>query len=490
MQLFRSARNPPDLAPDDLARIFVSETSELRTGPGPVNTRRAALLTATLFVSLLVIAGSFQMDRVISSTFGQIVTVEPTVVLQPFDLSIIKTIGIYEGERVKKGQLLATLDPTIATSGVDALKLQIASLNAEIARCEDELAGKPYDYVPGNGMGEAQYAALQRSYYEQRKANYDAQLKAFDSQIAQYKAQIVELKEDEARYGDRVQLNTAIEDIRRVLAQEFQDTKLNWLQASDTKVDMIRNVQDDENNIKVALQEIDATAANRVAFIEQWRAQTSQELVNARNQRDSAQQQLQAALKHLEVVRLYAPEDGIVLRVAKLSVGSVLQPGDDFIELALLRSPIEAEVYIDPMYIGFVRPGDDVTLKVDAYNYVEHGTAEGKLRWISEGTFTTLAATGTGGQTTPTGTSPGTSAVQPNQNAVGSNSPSSAQQTGNPLYKARVTITKLDLRDVPKDAKLLPGMTLTADIHDGTQSVFYYVFSGLVRTFNEAMREP
>ena len=493
MQLFRSDRNQPEASADDLARIFESESSEVRAGPGPVSTRRTVLYTAALFIILMTIAGSFQLDRVISSTFGQVVTVEPTVVMQPLDLSIIKTINIHEGERVKKGQLLATLDPTIAASGVDALKLQIASLSAEIARCEAELAGKPYDFVPGNGMGEAQYAALQRSYFEQRKAQYDAQLKSFDSQIAGYKAQIVELKNDEARYGDRVKLNAAIEDIRATLARSYNDSKLNWLQASDQKVEMQRNLEADENNVAVNEQQIDTVTANRKAYIEQWRAQTSQELVNARNQRDSAQQQLQAALKHLEVVRLDAPHSAIVLRLAKLSVGSVLQPGDNFIELALLRSPIEAEIYIDPIYIGFVRPGDDVTIKVDAFNYLEHGWAEGKVRWISEGTFTTTpGSSSTGGSIAPVGTSPGTSAVPTTSNGVSSSTSNStsAPQTNNPLYKARVTITKMNLRGVPKDARLLPGMTLTADIHDGTQSVFYYVFSGFLRTFNQAMREP
>ena len=489
MKLFRSAANPPEAAPEDLARIFASETTELRAGPGPIRARRAVLFTAALFSSLLAITCFFRLDRVVTSNFGQIVTVEPTVVLQPLDLSIIKTIGIQEGERVKQGQLLASLDPTIAASGVDALKLQIASLNAEVARCEAELAGKPtYDYRPGNGIGEAQYAALQRSYFEQRKAQYDAQLKAYDSQVAQYKATIVELRNDEARYGDRVKLNAAIENIRSTLARTLDDSKLNWLLASDQKVEMQRNVEADENNVAVAEQQIDAVLANRNAYIQQWLAQTSQEQVTARSQRDGAQQQLQAAQKHLEVVRLYSPADAIVLRLAKLSVGSVLQPGDNFIELALLRSPIEAEIYIDPIYIGFIRPGDNVTIKLEPYNFVEHGWAEGKLRWISEGTFTT-PATGTGGAVSPVGTSPGTSAVPQNQNAVGSNSQSSSP-TGTPMYKARVSITKVDLHDVPKDFRLLPGMTLTADIHDGTQSVFYYVFSGLLRTFNEAMREP
>src|SRR5262249_41137995 len=85
-------------------------------------------------------------------------------------------------------------------------------------------------------------------------------------------------------------------------------------------------------------------------------------------------------------------------RVAKLSVGSVLQPGDNFIELAMLRSAVEAEIGINPVEIGFVRPGDRAIVKLDPYNYVEHGWAEGKVRWISEGTYTTPPMTRAAGR--------------------------------------------------------------------------------------------
>src|SRR5262249_13906902 len=195
MKLFRSAANrlePMTDRPsaDEILRIFQSQSEEIRAGAGPIGSRRAVLLAAALLVSLILIAGSFQIDRVVTSIFGQIVTVEPTIVMQPFDQSIIKTINVEEGSRVKRGQLLATLDQTFAASNVDALHLQIASLDPEIARCEAELAQRPFVYVPGSGSGEAQYAELQRSYYLQRKAQYDGQVKSYDAQIAQYQATI------------------------------------------------------------------------------------------------------------------------------------------------------------------------------------------------------------------------------------------------------------------------------------------------------------
>src|SRR5207244_3755227 len=121
---------------------------------------------------------------------------------------------------------------------------------------------------------------------------------------------------------------------------------------------------------------------------QQWLAETSKELVTARAQRDNALQQLEKASRKKDLVRLVAAEDSVVLRMAKLSVGSVLKEGEALIYLAPLRSPVEVEARVLPRDIGFVRPGDPVKVKLDAFNFVEHGMAEGTVRWISEGAFT------------------------------------------------------------------------------------------------------
>jgi hemolysin D len=468
--------------PDRLIRTFQSETGEIEASIAPARTRLSVLLLAAMFGLLLLVAAVFKVERVVTSLFGEIVTVEPTEVLQPFDLSIIKTIDVYEGERVKKGQLLATLDQTIAASSVDALRLQIASLDPEIARCEAELAGRPFVYIAGGGPGEAQYAALQHAYYLQRKAAYDAQVKSYQAQIAQYQATIRELTNDEARYGDRTKLAKDLQDMRANLAKSPAFSRLELLQATDQTTEVRREMEADENNIPVTQQQVQSTQELLDNYVQQWRAQTSQELVTARNQRDAAQQQLQAALKHLDVVQLYAPDDAVVLRLAKLSVGSVLQPGTDFIELASLRSPVEAEVYIDPKDVGFIRAGDRVMIKLDPYRFVEHGWAEGRLRWVSQGTFT-VPPTGIAGPVNAIGTSLG---AAPNDTG----DESTPSQLTTPFYKARIAITRLDLRNVPPDLQLLPGTTLEADIHVGKRSLFWYLFGGLVRGFDEAMREP
>jgi membrane fusion protein, hemolysin D len=183
----------------------------------------------------------------------------------------------------------------------------------------------------------------------------------------------------------------------------------------------------------------------------------SQDLVTARGQLDTAKAQYAKAVKHQDLVQLVAPEPSVVLSLSKLSVGSVLKQGDTLFTLMPLNAPVEAEIHINPRDIGFVRVGDKCMLRIDAFDFTEHGQAEGRVRWISEGTFSTNSETG-----------------QPIQ----------------PYYKARCSIDEANFINVPTNFRLMPGMTLTAGLKIGTRSAAMYVLGGLMRGYGEAMREP
>lgn len=456
MGLFRFALGPRrNSSPDALIRIFQSETAEVREDPEPAQLRLTLYALAGLLIALLAVAAFMRMNRVVTSSAGLIVTTEPTIVLQALDPSIIKSLDAQEGERVKRGQLLATLDPTFAAADVGAATAQNASLEAQIARAEAELAHRDFGPLSGT-TGEGAYMALQSAYFIQRKGQFEAQLLAYNEQIAQNKATIRKLKDDLDHYEDRVKISQEIESMRASLAASQYGSRLNLLTATDQRLEILRTQDFDRNGLVESEHQLASTIANRDAFVQQWTGQVSQELVTARNALDTARQQLTKAAKHQDLVRLEAPEEAVVLKLAKLSVGSVLKEADPFITLAPLRSPVEAEVHISAREVGFVRPGDSATVKLDAFNFVEHGSASGAVRWISEGAFT----------------------QDDNGNSV------------EPYYKARVALTTMELTAVPDSFRLVPGMTLTADINVGSRSVFMYVLRGLIRGVSEAMREP
>jgi HlyD family secretion protein len=415
-------------------------------------------VVAAFLIAMMAVAMFTRLDRVVSSNGGRIVTTQPTAVVQALDASLIKTIEVREGQRVNAGDVLATLDPTFAAADVGALKLQIASLDAQIGRCEAELANRRYDPPESPDPAVARYVQLQKSFNQQRKAQFDAQVRSYDEQIAEVKATIAKLRNNRARYTDRAKLAKEVEQMRATLAAAQVGSRLNLLAATDQKTELLRNLEFDGNSLVESEHQLQATTSTRNAFTQQWLADTSKELVTARNQRDTALQQLEKATKHKDLVRLVAAEDSVVLKMAKLSVGSVLKEGEPLIFLAPLHSPVEVEAHVQPRDVGFIRAGDPVRIKLDAFNFIEHGMAEGTLRWISEGAFMVNDDTGAPVQS--------------------------------PYYKVRIALTNVDLHNVPEGFRLIPGMTLTADVHIGTRSVFMYVVNGAVQGMNEAMREP
>lgn len=458
MKSFRSARTPRSKAPPGtVVRLFQSETAEILEAPEPRGVR-VTVYVLTAFVGALVLLSIVtKLDRVVTSAAGRVVTTQPTMVVQALDPSIIKSIDVHEGQRVKAGDVLATLDPTFAAADVDALKLQVASLDAQIARCEAELAHRPYEPQPSPDPAEARYQQLQRGYYLQRQGQFNDQIRSYDEQVAQYTATVEKLKTDRALYTDRAQLAKQVEQMRATLAAAQVGSRLNLLAATDQKTEMLRDVEFDQNSLAESQHQLQSTTATRNAFIQQWLAQTSQELVTARNQRDAAVQQLEKATRHKDLVHLTAPEDAVVLSLAKLSVGSVLKEGDPLVNLAPLGSPVEVEAQILPRDVGFLRTGDPVRVKLDAFDYTIHGMADGTVRWISEGSFSTDPDTG---------------------------------QPMPPYYKVRVALTRVDLRNVPPGFRLIPGMTLQADVDIGTRSLLMYFIEGALHGTGEAMREP
>jgi HlyD family secretion protein len=475
---FAPAKRPAS----DPIRTFQSEAAEINEEAVPRRFRATLQLLAVMLVCLLAITAVFPIDRVVTSIFGQVVTTEPTVVIQPLDPSIIKSLDVQEGQHVRKGQLLVRLDPTFTAADVEALRAQQVSLAPQIARCEAELAGLPYTYTTDSeDVSAAFHVEKQRALFIERQAQFNSQVRSLDQQIAQSEASLVRLRNDALRYGAREKLNAELEKLYSELVAKQLESKVLLLQSADQKTEMLRTLEASQSSLKESEHALQALKDSRTAFVGQWRAQTNQELIAARTLDDTVVQQLDKAVKHDQLSQMVAPDDAIVLRIAKLSVGSVVQPTDTLIELALVRSPLEAEIYVDPRDVGFVRPGDDTSLKLDAYHYIEHGWAEGKLRWVSSGTFISPSS-GTGGTIVPGGTA-----------ANGVEMATSASASGQlvaPFYKARVAITQVKLKNVPHDFQLVPGMTLTADVHVGTRSLFWYLARGAMRGLNESMREP
>jgi HlyD family type I secretion membrane fusion protein len=168
-----------------------------------------------------------------------------------------------------------------------------------------------------------------------------------------------------------------------------------------------------------------------------------------------------ASLRH-ELVELRAEQDAIVLTVAKVSVGSVMQSGDQFITLVPTASPLEVEARIAGADAGYVREGQKVTIKFDTFPYVQYGVAEGSVRTLSADSFV------------------GSEETQ--QLAAYNQTP--------PYYKTRIAVDEIKMHNVPGGFQLKPGMPVMADISVGQRNILTYLFARVLPIGLEGMREP
>jgi hemolysin D len=447
----------PNQASLATVRQFQSETDAIREEAEPLLARATLFVLSAFMAAIIAVLCLTRVDRVITSLSGKIVPAGQISVLQALDPSIIKTIDVREGEQVQAGQLLATLDATFTSADLTQAKLEIASLETQVARDEAELGQHSLAFAGNSDADFQKYAAMQKALYDQRKAQYAAQLNSFESKIKQTQATIEKFRGDDAVYQQRDEIQQKIETMRTTLAEHGTGSQLNMYIAQDTRLELLRTLENTHNSLIEAQNTLQSIMSDRDAFKQQWFAQLSQDLVATRNKLDEARASYEKAFKHQDLVRWTAAEPSVVLTMARLSIGSVLKPGDPFITLMPIDTKLEAEIRISSRDIGFVRAGDPCTMKVDAFNAAEHGTASGKVRWISEGAFTT-------------------------------------DEDGKPLdytyYKARCSVDASNFRDVPGNFRLIPGMTLQGDIKVGTRSVAMYILGGMIRSVGEAMREP
>lgn len=397
-----------------------------------------------------------EVDEIVTAR-GKLVTTVPNLVVQPLETSIIQSIDVKIGQVVKKGQRLAELDPTFTQADVSQVLGRTHSLQAQVDRLEGELSGKGISGLKSQKDDEAK---LQSGIYTEKAANYQARLQKLDDAIEKLDASLetnaYEHKVLEARFKTLAEIESMQE---KLYAQNF-GSKQKLLESRERRMEIERDMSVAHNRQAELSKELSGAKSERLAFIKEWRQKGLEELVAAKRDRDSSSGQLQKADRRNMLVSLTAPSDSVVLEIAKRSVGSVVREAEPLFTLVPLDAPIEIEAQIDSSDIGDVKLGDAVKIKFDAFPFQKHGTMSGQVRTLSEDAF----------------------AREPNQMRQGQ---------GDAYYITRIQIDKgSTLRMAGKNFRLLPGLTLSAEIIVGRRSIISYFLYPLIRALDESIREP
>lgn len=464
----------------DMALLeFQSPSIALISKPVPIFSFYATWVIASMVAILLVIAGTIPIDRVVTAT-GRVVSGVPNLLVQPLDISVVRSIDVRVGQRVRKGDLLARLDPTFTGADQASLEALNANLQAEVDRLTAESAGTLYY---NNATSSTQ---LQTAIAAQRRSERSYTVESYNQKVAALQTTLAGDLTQVRNYTDRFGYAETLLRAREELERQGVGSKLNTLQARDTFAEARRMLDGAKSSSSADQRNVNEMMAERDSYVQQKLHETSQDLSDATRKLDDAREQLNKARRHREMVDLRAGQDATVLAISSVSVGSVMNIGDPFITLVPDSAVMEVDAVLEATEVSFVRPGDLVIIKFDAYRLFEHGFAEGHVLALGPDAQTLPGNQSSSSSTSGVGIGMGAPNGGALSNALALNS--------NTVYRVRTSIDmdnlKKTMTNLPPDFRLQPGLGVQADIKVGHRTMLSYLFGRYLPTLTEGMREP
>lgn len=378
--------------------------------------KRLASIPALTGITLLVFitwASFAELDQV-SRASGQVIPVARIQIIQSADGGVIDEIRVHEGDHVKRGELLVRLDSVKLGAAVTEGESKVASLKGTMARIEAELFDRPLIF-PREVLAYPDVVANQRLLYTKRRAALEAEL-------------------------------GTLEEVRRLMRQEL-DMNQPLLDSGDvSRTEILR--------IQRSMADLNGQIANRRArYVQDLQAEytkVSDDLV-------TAEQSLAQRKDSLGYSKLTAPTDGIVKNIRLTTVGAVLRPGDEVMQIVPTGDRLIVEARVAPSDIAFVRVGQKAGVKFDAYDSSIYGSAKGVVTYVSADTLTEQKPDG--GATS--------------------------------YYRVHVSVDTQSMRPKHDGEKIeiQPGMTAIAEIKTGQNTVLRYLTKPLVKNFSDSLKE-
>ncbi len=311
----------------------------------PPHRSRATLLVFMVSLIALVYWASVGKIDQLTRAQGQVIAAERTQIIQSPDGGVLTVLHVKEGDFVKAGQLLVTLQKKRAQAAVSDTRAKVAALRITLARLQAEIFEKPLQFEPSL-LSYPDYIQNQTELYNKRQ-------RAFKDEVSAL-TKILALAEDELR-------------INRQLEATGDVSRAELLRLERSSADIAAQLTGKRNKyFQDAQAEMTKTQEDLSTQTEQLNDRTS-------------------LLEHTELV---APVDGVVNNIKVNTLGGVVRQGDTVMELLPSGNNLIVETKIVPADIGFVKLGQTASVKLDAYDYSIYGGMQGQVSYISPDVLT------------------------------------------------------------------------------------------------------
>jgi hemolysin D len=462
------ARNANEIA-------FLPAALEItETPPSPLGRAVGATIFGIL-VFALVWATLGRVD-IVATASGRIVPSGRTKLIQPFETGVVSAIHVRDGQKVKAGEVLIELDPTMTSAELEHLNVDLMSAQLEVARLRAAIAWRPDGaqdpldpFLPPGANPEQtetqrQFLISEMSEQQAKQSELERQLAQKESERATVAAAIAKLEATIPVLQERV-------DVRKSLFDKQLGSKLVYLSEYQDLVGMKQEIGVQQSRMHEADAAIAALREARQRSESEFRRTLYSDLAKAEQRAAGVAQDVVKAERRTKLQRLTAPVDGIVQQLAVHTVGGVVTPAQALAIVVPEDSGIEIEAALANRDIGFVHPGQESDIKVDTFNFTRYGLLRGKVLSVSQDAvapLTTQGKPGDGGAGTPTS---------------GENKNEAAG------YMARVSLNQTSMQIDDEAVKLRPGMAVTVEIRTGSRRIISYLLSPLEKDRQESMRE-
>ncbi len=438
---------------------YQPDAVEIEERPVPGTVRWVLYIILCTLIVMVIGAIIFKVDRIVVAE-GKLITTSPNIVIQSLNTAIIRSIEVQVGDVVEKGQILATMDSTFASADLTQLTKQAHIIGTQVRRIRAELNNDSFWAQPEEGED----GRLQEQLFRQRKIIFNRNKQFNEEQIGALVAKLALNKVQHQGKERQLKLLRDVEGTVARLPQKNTDYRLRLLEAQKNRYQTADDMASLLAEQQVIEHELKQAKAEWQRFVEERSGELMEQEVTLRNELEKITEEINKAKRLHDLVSLRAPQQGIVLRIAELAVGSITRQAEPFITLVPLNSTIEVEVNVPSKDIARIRIEDSARVKLDAFPFQRHDTLPGEVRVISEDSF--------------------------RLNDKGEALAQAPSDREDAFYRTRISLLSTTLRNVPAGFRLMPGMKVRAEIKVGKRSVISYFLYPIIRVFDESLREP
>lgn len=438
-----------------------------------LNTPTHAKLLLWVLVLFVVIAGFWanwaEIDKVTIGT-GKVIPSSQLQVVQNLEGGLVKQLLVKEGDMVTKGQQLILIDDTRFRSDFRERAQQVTNLTASVLQLSASVTSvevkqdfeldkwkssviinpNKLAFPPSFDADYPELAARQRAEYRQDLDNLENQLSRLDQQVEQKQQDVVEILSRIENLQRSYDFALKELEITEPLAEEGVVPRIELLKLQRQVNDTERDLTSSQLKVPVLEAAIREAVFARIESAQSFRSEQQEKLNAAQDQLSALTESAVGLEDRVNRTIVTSPVTGTIKKIHTNTVGGVIQPGMDLVEIVPTEDSLLVEANIAPKDIGFLHPGLTAIVKFTAYEFTRYGGLEGTLEHISADTI--------------------------------------QDEEGNSFYLVRVRTDKEQFGE-RDDLVIIPGMTASVDIITGKRTLLDYLLKPILNTKSNALKE-